>query len=240
MITPTKIRLYIAAALLTVAMPTTAIAAVTGEITLAKSEYQSGKGDFAGSLTWGNCPDTCSWVPIVVVQPNLPYYSCEGDEYRDGDPNTINLWSSNPKYTNDTVSFDLKNYPILSGVSSQLVCLEYAANNTFQDPICVAQAQALNQDPSSCPYFHKLVEGVAASKVIDVGPPPPPTSTSTAPPPVAPVTSTATPKTTTQKKPCLGLKGKKLKQCKAVQSCKKKFKKGKRQRACLNKAQAKR
>jgi hypothetical protein len=115
-----------------------------------------------------------------VVLP--PGYSCRGDEVLDSDPNTVVVWSVEGRTANGTVSFDLPDSPILTGVYGQRLCLGVLDTIKIRDPVCVAQAPILGFDPSTCPLVDRYQRHKLAAKVIlperPVAPPPGP------PPPV--------------------------------------------------------
>lgn len=189
-------RAFIAVAVTVVAMLGAGQAsASSGEFTRTWADESWSKGSIAGSANWTDCQAgfSCSWLATVTAQPSLPVYRCLGDEAIDSDPNTEVVWTSN-QTSNTSVTFDLQQASILRGVQGQRVCLSVIYGFWQRDPICVAQAPILGQDPLVvCPFEEFLAAKVLASKFLEVEPPLP------APPPdPAP---TAVPPTTTKPKP---------------------------------------
>jgi hypothetical protein len=144
--------------------------AYSGQITRAWTNANWTRGNIAGSVTWTDCTDPCSWIPYATVQPSLPDYRCLGDELLDNDPNTSQIWSGGGHTTNGTASFDLPNTPILTGVYGQRVCLMAIETLHIRDPVCVAQAPILGLDPNDCPFIDRYVGRVIATALLTQAP----------------------------------------------------------------------
>jgi hypothetical protein len=54
----------------------------------------------------------CSWVAVVMAQPNLPPYSCAHQEWADSDPNTQQVWISPQFHANAPYSATVTEAPL--------------------------------------------------------------------------------------------------------------------------------
>lgn len=144
--------------------------ASSGQITRAEANATWTQGSFSFTVTWTECVSTCDWLPVATVQPTLPSYSCQGDEALDSDPNTKVVWSGGGQSANGTVSADVDNVSILSGVQGQRVCLSVIDRRQIRDPVCVAQAPILGYDPNTCPFKTFIFGHVMHTRLMDLAP----------------------------------------------------------------------
>lgn len=158
-------------------------AALFGLLVLAPSAWGSGatitratynadysRGSFAFTANFTDCSGSCTWLPIATVQPSLPSYSCRGDEWRDQDPNTRQVWSGGNQTGNGSVTADLTDVPILTGVPGQRLCVSAVRQRSVQDPVCIAQAPILGIDPSTCPYVNQITSHALGGAILTSAP----------------------------------------------------------------------
>lgn len=165
------------AALGCLAVPSLAAAGTpVGTITRAVADPGWERGKLAGSVRCVGCPgpsSTPDWTPMVFVQPSLPSYACDGDQWLDSDPNTKQVWSPGRQTSTAPVTFDLHDVPLLRGVHGQRVCVLVLHDHRYQEPVCLRQAEILGLPPSSCPYVDHWVAETAASATFTVEQPAP-------------------------------------------------------------------
>jgi hypothetical protein len=197
----------LAAAILGIA-PASAPAEPTGTLTTAEADGAWTKAHIAGSMTEdgkfaGYGPDypayLVDWRPVVTVAPSLPAYACRGDEFFDSDPNTRVVYTGLTQTAPGTVSFDVPDAAILTGVHGQRACLSEVATVSAQQAVCIVQAPILGQDPHACPFVNNITTRFVAGKAITQAPAPQPT-------PVPTPTPTPTPSPTPTPEPTPSLK----------------------------------
>lgn len=122
-----------AALLVSLLLPATTMAAPTGQITRAASTADGAHGSFAGSITFdgAGCTDPCHWRGILTIQPartEPPLYPCNAYNWAyGGDPSVQAIWDSGDQTAfPGTVAFDRQDFPLLSGVPDQRLCLYIA------------------------------------------------------------------------------------------------------------------
>ena len=194
----------LAAAILGIA-PASATAEPTGTLTTGEADGAWTKAHIAGSMTEdgkfaGYGPDypayLVDWRPVVTVAPNLPAYGCRGDELFDSDPNTRVVYTGPTQTAPGTVSLDVPDAAILTGVYGQRACLSEVATVSAQQAVCIVQAPILGQDPHACPFVNNVRTRSVAGKMIAQAAAPQPTTVPTptvTPPPTPMPTPTSTP-----------------------------------------------
>lgn len=140
-VTPVLAAIVLLASLAIACVKAAAADATIATITQATATPDWTRGNLAGSVTY-DCPATpCAWSADAALEPTL--YTCADVTFGDligsgGDPNIKVIWLagegwSGPNGTGEflsdqfhssgSVSFNLPNYPILSGVYGQRLCL---------------------------------------------------------------------------------------------------------------------
>src|SRR5437899_2616514 len=125
--------LAVIAVLATLALPATAGASPTGQITRATTSSDGSHGSFAGFVTYdgSGCTNPCHWRGLLTIQPwpnAPPLYPCDAYNWTyAGDPNVQVIWDSQDQTAfPGTVSFDREDFPLLSGIADQRLCLYIA------------------------------------------------------------------------------------------------------------------
>lgn len=144
-------------------------AASSGKITRAIASRDWRSGNISVSITWTGCKGSgeCRWLPFVSAQPSsVPGYGCRGDEAFDSDPDTA-VQALGMRYSNRTVRYS-GTMSLVRGVTGQRLCLSVVQFVSVRDPICVAQAPILGDDPNDCPFITRRVGRVIATKLFHV------------------------------------------------------------------------
>jgi uncharacterized membrane protein YgcG len=105
-------------------------ASPTARITRVSTNAEGTLGSFAGFVTHdgSGCTDPCHWRGLLTIQPwtiQPPLYPCKGENWtHDGSPLVRVIWDSlDQTVFPSTVAFDRQDFPILSGIEDQRLCL---------------------------------------------------------------------------------------------------------------------
>jgi hypothetical protein len=146
----------------------------TGQITRASAEGTL--GSFAGSATYdgSGCasapPATCAWLAVMTVQPaNIapPRYPCNSDNWTNGGKPPVSvIWNSGAQAAYGTVTFDRTDFPILSGVTDQRLCLYLGYESHFP----LSNYTCADPDPYCPPGVSEEQFDIVGSAVFSVVP----------------------------------------------------------------------
>jgi hypothetical protein len=143
-------KVAVIAVLVVLVSATSAWASPTGQITRASTNPEGTLGSFAGFVAHdgSGCTDPCHWRGLMTVQPwtiQPPLYPCNAENWSyPGDSSVRVIWDSGDRTAFETVTFDRPDFPILSAVENQRLCLYIAYTSTFpgnytcapSDPYC--------------------------------------------------------------------------------------------------------
>jgi hypothetical protein len=161
----------------------------TGAIATATTHADWSDGSFTGSAGFdaSSCPDgpPCTWRADLTIQPNTR--GCNALNWLpDGDPEVLAIWGSGDQASYGTVTFDLKDQPLLQGVIGQRACLYVA----YSSPVVQGEQRTILGSVDM--YHFTIVErlpaggggtdGAAAVEVAPVEFSPAPGTTNKAPP----------------------------------------------------------